>query len=448
MRPPGPDAMAMLSAVPQLLQDRLAWIMGIHRRYGDVVRLPFGFRTLYAVSHPDIIRHILVSNVKNYSKGSMFENLSTSLMGNGLATSEGAVWQRQRRWMNPHFSHDTLVGLVDAMMTSIEYQMDSWSDAALKGDKVDFSREVQVLSGSIVARTLLGASIQERDLRRMAEELKWALSHLALRAMVPFEVVHKAPLPSNRRFARAVDLFHTVLYREIREQKQRGVPSSTLISKMLEAVDPETGERMDEKEIYDQVMTLLVGGMDTSGDTLFWTLYSLAKHRHVMARVRDEVDGVLGGRAPTYEDVQKLPYLRRVIDETLRLYPPSWATARETLGPDNLGGYDVPAGTNVLLLSYVIQRRPEFWTDPETFDPDRFLPERSQGRHPLAYFPFGGGQRKCIGFQFALLELTLAISTIMQRFDLDFVDLDGVTPAPLFSLTPKAPVFVRIRKKR
>jgi cytochrome P450 len=438
MKAPGPSPAEVVSQLPLILGDRLGWMERVHRKYGDVVRVPMGPRTIYAVFHPDHLRHVLVANAKNYWKGRTFEKTG-AYMGKGLATTEGQAWQIQRRRMNPHFHRDAIRGLADVIHFNVDRMIERWSSERT----VDLSLEFQRFAMETVARAMFGVGVPEAKIQHIIEAFKETLKYTTRRTLSPFDFPERLPLPSNRKFKKAVSFLDDIVYGIIREEQAAKGPSGTLLSMLVRATDPETGEKMSDKQLRDEVMTMFLGGTDTSGNTLSWVFTNLQRHPEVLARVRAEVD-LLGGRKPGADDLDKLDYTRRTVEETLRLFPQNWVGSRDTLAVDSIGGFHIPAERTVFLGVYVVHRRPDFWENPLAFDPDRFLPDKLVGKHPLQYLPFGAGTRKCIGYNFAMMEICLCIARLLRTFQIEVLKPDAIRPYPTWSLWPKPGVPARL----
>ncbi len=444
MRPPGPNQLKMLAALPMLLGDRLGWMMSLEKTYGDVVRLPFGPRVSYALFLPEHYAQVFVTNGKAHWKGRTFQK-TAAYLGNGLATSEGAFWQRQRRSLNPHFTREALSGLGGIMVDNIDAMLERWRGRVKRGETIDFAFEFQRLAMGVVARALFGMSVPEGKVATIIECIKEALSFTTARTMNPFDIQESWPLPANVRYRRAVEKLDAAVLEFIRAERVRPEPGTTLLSMLVNAQDPETGEAMTDRQIRDEVMTMFLGGTDTSGNTLSWVCYYLDRLPGIRAKVLEEIGREIGSRRPTAADFMRLSYLRRVIDETLRLSPQNWVMSRDSLERQDIGGYTIPAGSTIFMGVYVTHRRPDIWGEAaEEFDPDRFLPERSNGRHPLAYLPFGAGQRKCIGFHFAQMEIVFAVTRILQAFRYQLVEPERIKPKPTWSLWPDPGVRARL----
>lgn len=438
---PGPGRLEVLGSLPLILGDRLGWMEEVFRKHGDIARLPLGPRTVHVVFHPDYIRHVLVTNAKNYWKGRTFEKTS-GYLGKGLATAEGEAWQAQRRRMNPQFHRDALAGLSSIVCACIDRMLDRWSGAAKKGELVDLSVELQRLAMEVVARSLFGSEVLEEKIAAIIQSIKVALAYTTARTLNPFDVSERLPLPGNLKFRKAIAVLDEVVYGIIEEERRRQPPSGNLLSLLIHARDPETGLGMPAEQLRDEVMTMFLGGTDTSGNTMSWVFYNLHRHPELRERVTREAE-----RAGSIPDPAKLDLARRVTEETLRLYPQNWVGSRDAYAADTIGGYEIPAGSTVFLGVYIAHRRADFWKDPLAFDPDRFLPEAVKGRHPMAYLPFGAGTRKCIGFHFAMMEITSTIAMALRRFSFELVDAKSIRRHASWSLWPKPAMLARLVEK-
>ncbi|NMO20132.1 cytochrome P450 [Pyxidicoccus fallax] len=379
------------------------------RRYGDLVRFRMGPRPFYMVCHPDLIRRFLAENAVNYPRES---GLPGPLLGNGLFESEGEYWRRQRRLIQPAFHRERLRGLVADMARSIQRMLDGWDARA--GQPFDMAEEMGRLSIRLVGRAVYSGEPDDalcHALRRLA----WLVNNP--RHWLVQEVTRRLAINTARRQEFLAHLGRLdALAADVIARRRAGGPEDDAMSVLVAAKDRDTGEGMTDKELRDEFMNLFAAGHEATGTALTWAWYLLAEHPEVAERLASESAAVLGGRAPTAEDLPRLRYATQVFEETLRLYPPAWRVTRVAVGADKLGGHDVAPGTVVSAISYVVHRHPAFWESPETFDPDRFAPERAQGRHKFSYLPFGAGQHICVGNNLALLKGTLALAMAAQRF--------------------------------
>jgi cytochrome P450 len=403
-------------------------------KLGDVVRIQIGFWSIYFFSHPDHIKHILQDNSQNYSKGEVAEFFKP-LIGEGLATSEGALWRRQRRLAQPAFHRQRLATFAAIMTDCTVSMLERWRTHTENGQPLDVAAEMARVTFDIVGRTLFSTDISSR-----ADEVRRALTtareHIIRQANFPLSLA-KLPTRRNRRFWQAIHVLDQVVYSIIAERRRERKNTGDLLSMLLLARDEETGEAMSDKHLRDEVITFLLAGHETTAIALTWTWYLLSMHPEVERKLRAELAEVLGGRTPTAKDLPNLKYTRMVIEEALRLYPPGWIMSRNAIGDDEIGGYHIPAKATVVMSQYVTHRHPAFWENPEGFNPERFTPECSAGRPRYAYFPFAGGPRQCIGNEFALMEAQLVVATVAQQYRLHLVPGHPVEPNPVLILRPR-----------
>jgi cytochrome P450 len=287
----------------------------------------------------------------------------------------------------------------------------------------------------------------DRDYASLSEAFGVALEYLNTKLFSPIDISERWPTPLNRRFLKARRTIDDVVYRVIGERRRTGHTRDDLLGMLLEARDEETGESMSDGQLRDEVTTIFVAGHETTATTLAWTWYLLSKHPAVARRVSDELDATLSGRTPAMADLPNLAHTRMVIDEAMRLYPPAWMFARLAIGDDEVCGYRIPAGSMVMLSPYVMHRHPAYWDNPEGFDPERFLPERSADRPKYAYFPFGGGPRLCIGNTFSQIEAQLIVAMVAQTYRLHLLPGHRVEPKPISTLRPYPGVMMTVQKR-
>jgi cytochrome P450 len=434
--------------MPELEHEPLEWLGLMARTYGDVVRFRFGLERSNLVLHPDGIRHVLQENHPNYHKSIDYKNLKP-MFGEGLVTSEGELWKRQRRLAQPAFHRQRLGATVSVMTRRTDEILQRLDAFAASGEAFDLHAQMSALALLIVSEVLFGADLSG-DVALVGPEVSRILEILTHRMRTLWQLVPIwVPTPKSIRFHRSRALLDRIVNGLIAARRQRadGPDREDLLAMLMEARDADTGAGMSDRQLRDEVMTLFLAGHETTANALTWTFMLLAGAPSVEARLHAEVDEVLGGRAPGFEDLPRLGYTSRVIDESLRLYPPAWVVTRAALAPDAIGGFRIDTGDNLLLSQYLTHRHPDFWERPEEFDPDRFLPERSAGRPRFAYFPFGGGPRQCIGNQFALMEAAAVLSRIAQRFQISLVPEHKIELDPSITLRPKNGVQVRVRRR-
>ena len=397
--PPHPHEYPLVGALPSMLANPVRFCTRMMLEHNDLVCLDLGFGTIYLVTLPDHIHHVLVENQENYWKGDVFER-TRFLFGNGLVVNEGESWRRQRRLMQPAFAHRRLAG---------------WEATSEAGQPFDISQEMMALTLGIIVKTMFSLSIDARELEVMAQCFSTALEQITLR-MATYFLPEKFPLPHQRATREAVATLDAMVYRIIGERRQGGQDVDDLLGMLLAARDEETGEGMTDREIRDEVMVTLFGGYEATADSLTWTWHLLDEHPAVDETLRDELAAVLGGRTPTFEELTRLIFTSQVAQESMRLYPPFWFLNRTARGEDEIGGYSIPAGAQILLCPYATHRHPEIWTIPEAFRPERFEPANVAARPRHSYLPFGTGPRMCIGRHLAMMEMQLILAMVAQRY--------------------------------
>lgn len=439
MNPPGPRGHFLLGNLSDMKNHPLEFMTRCARTYGDVVYLKVAGIPVYLINHPDLIEHVLVTDNRNFIKPKLLR-AAGEVLGNGLLTSEGDFWLRQRRLMQPAFHRDRIVAYGDAMTERTSRMLDRWSDGAT----YDIHREMMRLTLAIVADTLFGVDVEHRA-PEVGEALEVALERFVDR-MGLMRMLDRLPLPRNIRFRRAQRRLDEIIFGIIHERRGAGEDSGDLISMLLRAQDDD-GAGMTDQQLRDEAITLFLAGHETTAIALSWTFHLLAGHPEVEDRLVDELRRVLGGRPPSAADLPDLRYTDMVMRESMRLHPPAWRVGREAVSGCRIGEYDVPAGAQVVMSQWVVHRDPRFWDDPEAFRPGRWEEERIASLPKFAYFPFGGGARRCIGDAFATMEAVLLLAGVMQRAHLAAAPGPAIGYWPSITLrpTPGIPMTVSLR---
>ena len=391
-----------------------------------------GGEHIVLLTNPADIRDVLMVNQKMFVKSRALER-AKPLLGEGLLTSEGDRHLRQRRLIQPAFHRDRIASYAGTMAASADRVRRSWTD----GQTLDVSQEMMRLTLAIVGKTLF-----DTDLESDAPEVGAAMSAVMdsfWTMMLPFaDLLERLPIPKLRRSRAARARLDGIVYRLIADRRASPGDRGDLLSMLLAAQDEEAGgEGMSDTQVRDEAMTIYLAGHETTANALAWTWHLLSAAPEVEARLHDEVDRVLAGRLPAFADVQQLPFVEKVVAESMRLYPPAWMIGRRSLGEYPVGEYVLPARTIVVMSPYVTQRDARYFSEPGRFSPDRWTPELKAALPPFAYFPFGGGPRRCIGESFAWMELVLVISTLAQRWRLRAVPEHPVVPQPVMTLRAK-----------
>jgi cytochrome P450 len=427
-----------------LMYDPLRFIEDMFRAYGDIVRLNIMNLRVCLVAHPDGIKHILQDNHRNYQKSYDYKILAR-LLGQGLVTSEGALWLRQRRLIQPVFHRQRIAEFGTIMTECTNAMLDSWQGRAERREVFDVVPEMMRLTLQIVGRALfsLDLTAQADTIGRNLTIANERFGNMGMSAFVPW-----LPTPGNLRFRLAARHLRKVVLGIIAERRCQGRDHGDLLSMLLEARDEQTGESMKDEQLRDEILTLILAGHETTATALSWTWYLLSDNPEVEHRLHTEVDEVLGGREASITNLPKLKYTAMVIDEAMRLYPPVWAIGRAAIADDEVMGYRVRQGTNLLLSQWLAHRHPAFWDEPNRFKPERFSSEGDLGRPRYAFFPFGGGPRLCIGNLFALTEAQTVLATVAQKYSLRVVGNHPVEPQPLVTLRPRYGVKVVLEPRR
>lgn len=424
-----------------LLSNPLDFHQQARMRYGDLFRFRVGPFVLHFLYHPDHVRHVLFDNPKNYLRGWQYRLLG-NLFGDNLVASEGSSWLRQRRLAQPAFHRQRLAGYVHVMVDAINQLLARWATAAASEHEIDVAPEMSRLALAIASRTLFDQDVsQEAD--RVGKAFGTVSQYLEMRFNNAFTTLPSwAPTPTNRRFKQAVRTLFELMLALIQERRREGRDHGDLLSMLMMAYDEETGESMTDEQLRSQALTFLIAGHETTAIALTWTWYLLATHAAIRQQARREVDAVLGGRSPTIADVASLPAARRVIEESMRLYPPVWTLPRHVEADDEIGGFSIPRGSMIVLVPYMTHRHPDVWHQPDVFDPSRFIPEQAAVRPKGAYFPFLGGPHQCIGNEFAMIEMQLIVAMVLRKFDLSLLPDQSIRPKASIQLRPNGPVRI------
>jgi len=423
-------------------QDPLAFLRRLAETHGDAVRFRLGPRDVLLLNDPALIRDVLITHDRSFSKGPGLR-VAARLLGEGLLTSEGDFHRRQRRLAQPAF-HRPRVAAYGRIITEYSLQCQcGWQDGAA----LDLAEEMRGLTLRIAARTLFDTEV-ESEIREISDALHESL-RLYQWGTLPFADKFEPLLPFlTRRFQRARARLDATVYRMIAERRASGEDRGDLLSMLMLAQDVEAdGQQMTDLQIRDEAMTILLAGHETTANALAWTWCLLAQNPEAAARLYAEVDEALGGRPPGAEDVARLPYTRMVLAEAMRCYPPAWVIARQAREDTDVGGLRLPAGTLVLMSQWVTHHDPRHYPDPFRFDPERWAPDAAAVRPRFAYYPFGGGSRVCIGEQFAWMEGILVLAALAARWRFDLVPGHRVVPEPLITLRPKHGIRVTARRR-
>jgi cytochrome P450 len=441
-RAPGPKGHPILGVMSDFSRDTFGFIERC-RDYGDVVRMRFLYLTAYFLYHPDDIENVLSTNAKNFIKSrNQRSPLFQRLVGNGLLTSEGEEWKRQRRLAQPAFHRHRINAYAETMVDYAKRMVSNWQ----AGEVRDIHRDMMRLTLEIVVKTLFNADVSA-DAEKVGLVLSRIVTPFAGQATLKWIMDNRLPTATRQRFNRDARDIDAIVYRIIDERRNSKRDEGDLLSMLLKATD-EDGSRLSNQQLRDEVMTIFLAGHETTALTLSWAWYLLAQNPETETKFHAELDDELGGRLPTMEDLSRLKYTEMIAKESMRLYPPAYALGREAINDCEIGGFRVRAGAQVFMFQWSTQRDARFFPEPEAFAPERWTPEFSASLPKYAYFPFGGGPRACIGNYFAMMEVILLLATIGQRFRFSLVPGHAVTLMPAMSLRPADGIKVTVDRRR
>jgi len=441
-RLPGPKGTRVMGVMGEFNRDALGFIERVQRDYGDLVWSRFLYVPALFLYHPDQIEYVLATNAKNFRKAmSLRSNFFQRLVGNGLLTSEGEEWKRQRRLSSPAFHRQRIANYADTMVNYTRRLTANWQS----GQTLDMHREMMRLTLEIVVRCLFRADVSN-DVDHVGDTLQELVKPFAAQATLKWILNNRLPTPTHIRFHRLARKIDDVVYRIIAERRASRKDEGDLLSMLLAARD-EDGSQMTDQQLRDEVMTLFLAGHETTALTLGWSWYLLGKNPETEAKFHAELDTVLGHRDASFSDLPQLKFTEQIVKESMRLYPPAYGLGREAINDCEIGNYYVPAGTQVFMFQWATHRDARFFDQPLEFKPERWTPEFEARLPKYAYFPFGAGPRICIGASFAMMEMILVLATIGRQFRLALVPNHPVETYPAMSLRPKDGVKITVHAR-
>lgn len=409
------------------------------KTYGDSFYLNIPLRKVICTTDPEVIKHVLQTNQKNYRKSFAYRQLRLAL-GMGLVTSEGDFWRKQRRMVQPAFYKTQLEDLFKGMFVETEKYVAELENK--RGQEIDISSEMMHLTSNVVLRTLFSAD-NDLDEKEVYRQMVGAQEYMVHRINHPFQIPFNYINGNHRQFLKDKHDFNAKIYELIDSRKTEENPPNDLLTMLVSAKDEE-GEGMSNEQLRDEAVTIFAAGHETSANALAWTLHLLAQHPEVVQKMRTEMTEVLEGRTPQFTDLRRLQYTKQVIEEGMRLYPPAHAVGREAIEDDVINGTKVKKNTIVLVSIFALHRSEKYYENPNAFDPDRFAPEKVKARPKNAYLAFGAGPRMCIGNHFAMMEMQLILASLVQKFDFDTVSDKEIEMSALITLKPKENIRLRL----
>lgn len=430
--PPGPKGKPIVGIFPEFRRNPATFLLSVARKYGDIAYFRLNAQDMFLFNRPEYAQDILITNQRKFEKSRIMKRAKI-LLGEGLLTSEGDFHLRQRRLAQPAFHRERIKSYAAAIVACGERTQSRWRT----GETLDIHAEMTRLTLTIVARALFSVDIDSSaaNIGAVMKDIVTMFDMLVL----PFsDLLQRLPLPAMKRFENARDLLDKTIYGFVHERRASGLDNGDFLSMLLLAQD-EQGDHsgMTDQQVRDEVLTLFLAGHETTANALTWTWYLLSQHPEVEQRMRAELAEALNGRSPTFDDIANLRYTEMVLAESMRLYPPAWALTRMAVEPHTIDGVDMPVGSIAIICPYILHRDPRFWTDPERFDPERWIPEARDKRPRLAYLPFGAGPRICIGERFAWMEGILLLATIGQKWRMSLAAGHKAAISPQITLRPK-----------
>ncbi len=416
------------------------------KEVGDFFYTHMLFKKIFIISNPDVFQHILQSNQKNYKKSPAYNQLKLAL-GNGLVTSEGDFWRKQRRLAQPAFHKQKLLGLFEMMVDVSERYIEDLRQKCQKTQELNVALEMMKVTADIVLKTLFHTDNQsdEQDLYdTMASTQEYILYCIHYPLRIPWTFVNG----QRRKFFKELGKFDDLMQGMINQRRSNDAPPMDLLTMLIETKDADTGEGMSDRQLRDEAMTIYAAGHETSANALSWSLYLLAQHPDILKRLREEIAQVLGDRSPSFEDLRNLQYTKQVIEESMRLYPPAWTVGREALVEDEIAGQAIPKKAILFMSIYALHRHPDLWENPDQFDPDRFAPDLAKERSRWHYLPFGAGPRMCIGNNFAMMEMQILLAMLVRQFDFSLLPGFKAEMQPLITLKPKHGILMKVKERQ
>jgi cytochrome P450 len=437
--PRGPKGRPLVGVLPQMRRRPLQFMTECARTYGDALQVKIAHLQACLFSHPDLVEEVLVTQNRKFIKPQLLKQAS-EVLGNGLLTSDGDFWLRQRRLAQPAFHRDRIANYAHLMADFSDQMTDRWRD----GQTMDIHEEMMALTLQIVARALFGADVSDKT-EIVGRALDSALQRFTER-MSLMRLLDRFPLPRNVRFRQRQRELDGIIYGIIESRRNSETESDDLLSMLLHAQDTD-GSQMSNQQLHDEVITLFLAGHETTAIALSWTWMLLAQHPEAEAKLHDELDRVLGSRPPTLADLPNLRWTEMVVKESMRLYPPAWRVGRQAAEDCTIGGFQIPKGMQVVASQWVIHRDPRWYHRPDDFLPQRWDGDLARQLPKFAYFPFGGGPRRCIGDEFAKMEAALILAAIARRFKLSLIPNQQIDYFPSITLRPKYGIRVKVERR-
>jgi cytochrome P450 len=448
---PGPRGLDLLRLLPRFASQPLQTLEALTAQYGPVVELAYPLDRLVVLTRPEYIEHVLHQGHQRYDKRTARWKNLRRIWGDGLLTADGDVWRRQRQRIQPAFHQDHLEGFARVVVTEAEKIADEWRASVRAGEPRDVYVDMMRCTVRTLAKAMFGTDVEGRTdlLIRAVSDINAYINPMSLSNLLELpNAVRRWITPGFGAYDRALHELRDVLRSIVRARQSGDAERRDLLALIMAGTDEETLQTMSEAELGGELLTLLMAGHETVGIATGWSWYLLSQHPAAEQKLHDELDAVLGGRTPTFADVPRLEYARMVFQESMRLYPPIWAYDRRAVEDDSIGGYHIPKHTAIVLSPWLMHRHPEYWEAPYAFEPERFSSTAPAERPQYAYFPFGGGPRRCVGMRFALMQGPLMLASLAQSFRPRLKPGHPVEPWPRLNLPPKFGLQMLIEKRQ
>lgn len=448
INPTGPKGYPFLGNILDLASPkRLDWMQSLTDEYGAVSKFKLMNKEVYLVNHPDLVKEILTKKSHIYTKKTIGFKMIKYVLGDSTFTSMGETWKRKRRLVQPSFHKERISALATTITDTIAEMMTDWETACDEQQTLNLSHEMMQLTLRVVVKSMFSTALSQAEVQTVANVFTPLLAATNKRVVFPFEWFYRLPIARNATYQKYIDELDTIIFRIIKDRRKMNEPPMDLLQMLMDATDEETGEPLSDQELRDEVMTVFIAGHETTANAMAWLWAILSQKPEIRTKVEEEVAEVLGNRTPVPSDFSQLSYSLKVFKETMRLYPPVPALPRRLEQDDVLGGYNMKGGNDIFFSPYLLHRHPDFWDNPETFDPHRFDKETQRQQHTFAYLPFGGGPRICLGNNFAMMEAVFIMAMVTQRFKLHLVPNTKIEPLISLTTRPKNGVPMQLERR-
>lgn len=445
--PPSPKEKHWLFGSAYVLRKNAHLVLPeLIKKYGEVISLSLPFTTIVIAANPEVVKYVLLENNKNYRKSLAYDMLKL-LLGQGLLTSEGDFWKKQRKLIQPAFHKQKLADLTAMMVNRTSEEVSKLESAAQQGEYFDIVNTMTALTLDIISQAIFSDGITDKS-ELVSKQITMLNQYATEKLNQPIRLPASVPTPGNIKQRKSIKILDDIIFSIIDKRRKEGISKSDLLSMLVDARDDETGEEMDKQQLRDEIMTIFIAGNETTANAMSWTLYLLSQNPDAQQKMMHEIDEKLdSGVALTFETIMQFQYVRQVIDESLRIYPPAWIVGRRNLSDDEIGGYKIAKNTNVLMPILYLHHCEKYWDEPSKFKPERFAPEHKNKIDRYVYLPFGGGPRFCIGNNFAILEMQIILILLYRNYTFELDKTCLVEVEPLITLRPKNGIKMRAVKR-